>query len=155
MDRALMDEEQQQREGRRAQARSLPGVRAILREIYSRHEGRRDHDRRHHGAERAAEPQEHAEPGDAGRAEEALFIKSHLGPAFRAAGIKTRIVLYDHNCDVPEYATAILADPDAARYVDGSGFHLYGGKIEAMSQVHDRYPAKNLYFTEQMVVGSV
>ena len=39
--------------------------------------------------------------------------------------------------------------------MDGSGFHLYGGKIEAMSQVHDAYPAKNLYFTEQMVVGSV
>ena len=87
--------------------------------------------------------------------EEAGFIKGHLGPAFHAAGINTRIVLYDHNCDVPEYATAILADPGAARYVDGSGFHLYGGKIEAMSQVHDRYPAKNLYFTEQMVVGSV
>jgi glucosylceramidase len=87
--------------------------------------------------------------------EQALFIKSHLGPEFRAAGIKTKIVLYDHNCDVPEYATAILADPEAARYVDGSGFHLYGGKIEAMSQVHDAYPAKNLYFTEQMVTGSV
>jgi glucosylceramidase len=87
--------------------------------------------------------------------EQAVFIKKHLGPAFRAAGIKTRIVLYDHNCDVPEYATAILADPEAARYVDGSGFHLYGGKIEAMSQVHDAYPRKNLYFTEQMVVGPV
>jgi glucosylceramidase len=87
--------------------------------------------------------------------EEADFIKNHLGPAFRAAGIKTKIVLYDHNCDVPEYATSILADPAAARYVDGSGFHLYGGKIEAMTQVHDAYPVKNLYFTEQMVTGSV
>jgi glucosylceramidase len=87
--------------------------------------------------------------------EEAEFIKHHLGPAFHAAGAKTKIVLYDHNCDVPEYATAILGDPEAARYVDGSGFHLYGGKIEAMSRVHDAYPAKNLYFTEQMVVGSV
>jgi glucosylceramidase len=88
-------------------------------------------------------------------AEEADFIKNHLGPAFRAAGIRTRIILYDHNCDVPEYATAILADPGAARYVDGSGFHLYGGKIEAMSEVHTAYPRKNLYFTEQMVTGSV
>jgi glucosylceramidase len=87
--------------------------------------------------------------------EQAVFIKSHLGPAFKAAGIKTKIVLYDHNCDVPEYATAILADPEAARFVDGSGFHLYGGKIEAMSQVHDAYPGKSLYFTEQMVTGSV
>jgi glucosylceramidase len=88
-------------------------------------------------------------------AEEADFIKNHLGPALRAAGLRTKIILYDHNCDVPEYATAILADSSAAQYVDGSGFHLYGGKIEAMSQVHTAYPRKNLYFTEQMVTGSV
>jgi glucosylceramidase len=87
--------------------------------------------------------------------DQATFLKTALGPAFRRAGIKTKIVLYDHNCDVPEYANSILSDPDAAQYVDGSGFHLYGGKIEAMSQVHDAHPAKNLYFTEQMVTGSV
>jgi glucosylceramidase len=88
-------------------------------------------------------------------ADQAVFIKTALGPAFRRAGIKTKIVLYDHNCDVPEYAISILGDPEAAQYVEGSGFHLYNGKIEAMSQVHDAYPAKNLYFTEQMVIGSV
>jgi glucosylceramidase len=87
--------------------------------------------------------------------EEADFIKNHLGPAFQAARIDTKIVLYDHNCDVPQYAISILADPQSARYVDGSGFHLYGGQIEAMSQVHNAYPRKNLYFTEQMVTGSV
>jgi len=70
-----------------------------------------------------------------------VFIKNHLGPAFKAAGIDTKIILYDHNCDVPQYATAILDDPEAAKYVDGSGFHLYGGKIEAMSDVHNALPA--------------
>ena len=84
--------------------------------------------------------------------EEGAFIKNNLGPAFAAAGIKTKIILYDHNCDIPEYAISILKDADAAKYVDGSGFHLYGGKIEAMSQVHDAFPAKNLYFTEFMAV---
>jgi len=88
-------------------------------------------------------------------ADQGEFIRKHLGPAFRAAGIRTKIILYDHNCDVPEYATSILDDPEAARYVDGSGFHLYGGKIEAMTDVHRAHPEKNLYFTEQMVVGSV
>ena len=83
------------------------------------------------------------------------FIKNHLGPAFKAAHIDTKIVLYDHNCDVPEYATSILADPLAAKYIDGSGFHLYGGQIDAMTKVHDAAPRKNLYFTEQMVTGSV
>ena len=81
-----------------------------------------------------------------------VFVKENLGPALRGAGITSRIILYDHNCDVPEYPLTILNDPKAAQFVDGSGFHLYGGKIDAMTQVHDAYPAKNLYFTEQMVV---
>jgi len=84
--------------------------------------------------------------------EEAAFIKQSLGPAFRKAGITTKIILYDHNCDVPEYPLEILNDPEARQYVDGSGFHLYAGEIIAMSKVHDAYPDKNLYFTEQMVI---
>jgi glucosylceramidase len=82
--------------------------------------------------------------------EQAQFIRDHLGPAFKAAGIHTKIILYDHNCDVPEYALAILNDPQANPYVDGSGFHLYGGEIGAMSAVHSAFPQKNLYFTEFM-----
>lgn len=84
--------------------------------------------------------------------EEAQFISEALGPAFHAAGIKTKIIVYDHNCDRPDYPLTILSDPAAAQYVDGSGFHLYGGEITAMTRVHDAYPNKNLYFTEQMVV---
>ncbi len=87
--------------------------------------------------------------------DEAAFIRDHLGPALERARIPVKIVLYDHNCDVPEYALSILKDPEARKYVDGSGFHLYGGKIEAMSTVHDAFPEKNLYFTEQMVTGSL
>jgi glucosylceramidase len=84
--------------------------------------------------------------------DEARFISQDLGPAFRRAGIKTKIIVYDHNCDRPDYPLTILADPAARQYVDGSGFHLYGGEITAMTKVHDAYPKKNLYFTEQMVV---
>jgi glucosylceramidase len=84
-----------------------------------------------------------------------IFVKEHLGPAFKAAGLDTKIVLYDHNCDHPDYPITILKDPEAAKYVAGSGFHLYRGEIGAMSQVHDAFPKKNLYFTEQMVTGSV
>ncbi len=83
--------------------------------------------------------------------EQAEFIKTDLGPALRAAGLKTKIVLYDHNLDHPLYPLSILRDPAAAKYVDGSGFHLYGGTVDAMTQVHDAFPKKNLYFTEQMV----
>lgn len=85
-------------------------------------------------------------------ADQANFIKYHLGPAFKAAKIDTKIILFDHNCDHPEYAIDILKDPQTAQYVDGSGFHLYRGEIGAMSKVHDAFPKKHLYFTEQMVI---
>jgi len=79
------------------------------------------------------------------------FIAHDLGPAFQKAGIKTKILLYDHNLDHPAYVLSILKDPDARKYVDGSAWHLYGGKVEAMTQVHDAFPAKNIYFTEQSI----
>jgi glucosylceramidase len=85
-------------------------------------------------------------------AEQAEFIKYHLGPAFRTAGVATKILLFDHNCNHPDYPLAILSDPQAIAYVDGSAFHLYEGNITAMSRVHDAYPDKNLYFTEYMAV---
>ncbi len=80
-----------------------------------------------------------------------IFIKDNLGPAFKKAGIKTKIVLYDHNLDHPLYPLSILRDPAANKYVDGTGFHLYGGTVDAMTQVHNEFPKKNLYFTEQSV----
>ncbi|MDQ1142729.1 glycoside hydrolase family 30 protein [Pedobacter agri] len=85
--------------------------------------------------------------------EELRFIRDHLGPAFKRKNIKTKIVLYDHNCDAPEYPISILADPKAAAYIDGSGFHLYAGQTAAMGKVHDAFPEKNLYFTEMMAVS--
>lgn len=84
-------------------------------------------------------------------AEQAEFIKSSLGPAFQAAGLKTKIITYDHNADRPDYPIDILKDPEARKYVDGSAFHMYGGKIEALTEVHNAFPDKNIYFTEQWV----
>lgn len=81
--------------------------------------------------------------------QQAEFVKNHVGPLFKEAGIKTKIVVYDHNCDHPGYPIAILDDTVARKYVDGSAFHMYLGEIEAMTAVHNAHPDKNLYFTEQ------
>jgi len=83
--------------------------------------------------------------------QQATFIKRSLGPAFAAAGLDTKIILYDHNCDRPDYPLSILNEPEAAKYVDGSAFHLYAGKIAVLSTLHDAHPDKNLYFTEQWI----
>lgn len=81
--------------------------------------------------------------------DEANFIKNNLGPAFQKANIKTKIIIYDHNCNKPEYPISILNDATAIKYIAGSAFHLYEGEISAMSTVHAAYPDKGLYFTEQ------
>jgi len=83
--------------------------------------------------------------------QQARFIGMHLGPAFREAGIKTKILIYDHNADRPDYPIAVLSDSLANPFIDGSAFHLYGGEIEALSEVHQAFPDKNIYFTEQWI----
>jgi glucosylceramidase len=85
--------------------------------------------------------------------EQAEFVKRYLGPAFHQAGVTTKIVVFDHNCDHPEYPIAILDDAEARKYIDGSAFHLYLGEISAMSKVRDAHPDKNIYFTEQWTSG--
>ncbi|WP_310397774.1 glycoside hydrolase family 30 beta sandwich domain-containing protein [Hymenobacter sp.] len=85
--------------------------------------------------------------------EQTTFIKNFVGPALAAAGLRTKIIAYDHNADRPDYPIAVLSDAAARPYVDGSAFHLYGGNISALSQVHDAFPAKNIYFTEQYVAA--
>jgi len=82
----------------------------------------------------------------------ALFIRDHLGPLFAKNNIKTKIIVYDHNANRPDYPIHIYQDKEAAKYIDGSGFHLYAGEMEALSDVHNAYPDKHIYFTEQMVV---
>jgi glucosylceramidase len=82
-------------------------------------------------------------------AQQADFIKNHLGPAFQTAGIATKIIVWDHNCDNPNYPITVMNDPAAKKFIDGAAFHLYAGDISALSAVHDAHPDRNVYFTEQ------
>lgn len=82
------------------------------------------------------------------------FIKNNLGPAFQTASLSTKIIAYDHNCDKPEYPLTILADTEASKFVDGSAFHLYAGNILVLNNVHNAYPNKNVYFTEQWTASN-
>lgn len=84
--------------------------------------------------------------------EQAEFIKHYLGPALCRAGLdNVELFCWDHNCDVKEYPLAVFADAEARRYLSGSAWHLYGGDISTLSEVHQAYPAMKIYFTEQWV----
>ena len=89
------------------------------------------------------------------------FIRDHLGPTLRSAGLKTKIWCYDHNYNVKgnaddpglAYPRAILQDPQAAAFVDGVAFHGYAGKPSGMSVFHDEFPKVPIHFTEGSVFG--
>jgi glucosylceramidase len=85
--------------------------------------------------------------------EQTDFVKNYLAPVFEVAGLATKIVVYDHNADHPDYPITVLNDEEAKQYVDGSAFHLYLGEISALSKVHEAHPDRNLYFTEQWTSG--
>lgn len=82
-------------------------------------------------------------------AQQTDFIKNHLGPSFKMAGIETKIIIYDHNADRPDYPLTVLSDSVARQFITGSAFHLYAGDVAALSQVHNAHPDKHIYFTEQ------
>lgn len=83
--------------------------------------------------------------------QQGVFLRDHLYPAFTKAGLKTKVILFDHNIDRPDYPLVLLSDPIISQFADGSGFHNYGGDMGAMSKVHLARPDKNIYFTEQMI----
>lgn len=84
-------------------------------------------------------------------AEERDFVKNDLGPAMRKAGLKNKkIIVWDHNRSLMyEYASTILDDPAAAKYVWGVGYHWYvGDNFENVKRVKESYPSTHLLFTE-------
>jgi glucosylceramidase len=81
--------------------------------------------------------------------EQADFVGKYLGPAFRKYVPEIKVIIWDHNCDHPQYPLEVLKDTLAYKYIDGTAFHLYAGSVEALSEVKAAFPEKNIYFTEQ------
>lgn len=78
--------------------------------------------------------------------EEAVFIRDYLKPSFQQAGIQTKIFCYDHNWDRPDYPATVF--DMAGDQVDGVAWHYYGGSPEIQTELYNRYPQKEVYFTE-------
>ena len=84
------------------------------------------------------------------------FLKV-VGPAFEKAGLKTEILLFDHNynydnqADQRNYPLKIYADPEAAKYAAGSAWHNYGGSVSELDKIHQEAPDKGIWFTEASI----
>lgn len=83
--------------------------------------------------------------------EERDFVKNYLGPTLHKAGLKDlRLMIWDHNRGIMyQRAKVVYDDPEASKYVWGTGFHWYvGDHFDNVRLVHDAFPDKGLIFTE-------
>lgn len=78
----------------------------------------------------------------------AQFLKQNIGPLFARAGIRTRILDWDHNWDEFDSPIAVLNDSAAKSYLGGVAWHCYGGEVGAQSIVKQLHPDVDQYFTE-------
>jgi glucosylceramidase len=80
--------------------------------------------------------------------EQANFIRENLGPAFHDAGIKSKILAFDHNWDLIDFPIKVLNDKQAAAFIPGIAIHCYGGSPTAQTELHNRFPDKDIWLTE-------
>ncbi|WP_442877657.1 ricin-type beta-trefoil lectin domain protein [Dactylosporangium sp. AC04546] len=79
------------------------------------------------------------------------FTKNHVYPAFRAAGITTKVLIHDWNYgDYANFGAAILADAGVRNdpLFGGIAWHGYFGDPSVGTQVHNQYPSVKQFSTE-------
>jgi glucosylceramidase len=81
-------------------------------------------------------------------AEQASFLRDNLGPAFHDAGLKTKTLIFDHNWNLIHFPLEVLSDSKAAAFASGIAVHCYGGSVNAQAELHERFPDKEIWFTE-------
>jgi glucosylceramidase len=81
-------------------------------------------------------------------AEQAAFLGNALGPALAAAHLKTKVMVYDHNWDRPDYPETVLKDPKAGALAAGTAWHHYAGDPAVMRKNHEEFPHKDQWVTE-------
>lgn len=86
--------------------------------------------------------------------DEMRFVRDYLGPELEKEGLgDVKILVWDHNKEILfDRASGVLKDKEAAKYTAGVAFHWYSGDhFESISMVREKYPDKELYFTEGCV----
>jgi glucosylceramidase len=80
--------------------------------------------------------------------EQLVFLRDHLAPAFHDGGTKTKLMVFDHNWDLLEFPIKVLSDAKAAASAAGTAIHCYGGNVSAQTELHNRFPDKDIWLTE-------
>jgi glucosylceramidase len=85
------------------------------------------------------------------------YVGQNLGPTLAAANPGVKILNFDHNRDAVErYASAAMSDPDASKYVDGTGVHWYASTYrvfgDELDRIHQAYGSDHLLINTEAAV---
>jgi glucosylceramidase len=75
----------------------------------------------------------------------ALF--QYVLPALSAASLSTKVLVYDHNWDRPDYPQNVLANQNLSQ-IAGVAWHGYAGTPGAMTVIQNMFPTVGTYETE-------
>lgn len=92
--------------------------------------------------------------------DEAALI-SHMAPAFKRAGLTTKIYCFDHNYNYDNVAgqedypvkvyNALSGEMEGSELVVGSAWHDYGGSSSELDDINSQAPDKEVVFTESSI----
>ena len=79
-----------------------------------------------------------------------VVLRDYFLPAFETNNLSTKILVYDHNWDRPDYPETIFSDPIllASPRIAGTAWHGYAGTPGAMLGLANQFPGKGNYQTE-------
>lgn len=80
--------------------------------------------------------------------QQADFLGNSLGPAMAEVGLTTKVMVYDHNWDRPDYPETVFKNDKARMLAAGIAWHHYAGNPAAMTKLHEEFPQKDEWVTE-------
>jgi glucosylceramidase len=72
---------------------------------------------------------------------------TYVAPALSTAGLTTKLLVYDHNWNRPDYPEGVLLNQDLSQ-IAGVAWHGYGGTPGAMTVIQNMFPTIGTYETE-------
>lgn len=90
--------------------------------------------------------------------QEQIFIRNHLYPAMKRHGLEDiALLIWDHNKERAfDRACETICDSEMERIVSGVAVHWYSGDhFEALQMIRERFPDKQIVFSEACVEYSI
>jgi glucosylceramidase len=82
------------------------------------------------------------------------LIRDNIGPKVAANAVKPKLLSHDEDWQDerdtgnPTFPLSVLADPNAAQYIDGVAYHCYHGESTKQLLVQKAHPTKGIHVTE-------